>query len=499
MQLKFLPASVVADSALNDRQIRVVANSGQLDRAGDILVAKGCSLKNYASNPIVLAQHDPASPIGNFSPEINDQVQGVITFAPAGISAKADEYCGLYKAGILKAVSVGFTTIKATPNKNGGVTYEEWELMELSCVSVPCDPGAIVIGRAAAAQTKAEDSVVWKVGASRNLPIGGDDAWDGAAAEAGIFEKAGFDGENPDLGFARKGFLAYDSANPKLKGSYKLPFAIIVDGRLTAMPSGIQAAASRLPQTDIPDDVQKKARAVLDDYEAKMKDGKSGATKIVKTAKPKLKGLYDVAQLAYLLGELGWIHDCSAWEEEAEQDGSKVPAMLADALRQLADALIAMTTEEVNEMLSGHGIDVIDVLPIDEDYVLAAPTPYAKNLRAAFRKAGRILSQANQDHLDKLTKCLGDLADSHVRAADLHDDLRDALGEMHQHIEHAGEHAKAMCENASGKKPDDDSNDDDPDNPDEPGSDDDNADIELAGDPERRKRLVEVMALADAP
>lgn len=495
MQLKFLPAQVVADSSLNERQIRVVANSGKSDRVDDILLPKGCILKNYASNPIVLAQHDPSAPIGNFAPEIKDRVEGIISFAPLGVSPKADEYCGLYKAGVLKAVSVGFTAIKATPNKAGGITYEEWELMELSCVSVPCDPGAVVIGRDIGTGTKAENSVVWKVGASRNLPIGGDDAWDGPAAEASIFDKADFDGDNPDLGLVRKGFLAYDSANPKLKGSYKLPFAKVVDGRLTAMPSGIKAAASRLPQTDIPEDVQTKARAVLDDYEAKMKEGKGATSKIVKTAKPKLKGLYDVAQLAYVLGELGWIQDMSAWEAEAENDGSKVPAMLAVALRQLADALIAMTAEETAELLAGREVEV---MPADEDYILAGPTPFAKVLRAAFRKAGRVLSQANQDHLDKLTKCLGDMADCHVKAADLHDDLHDALDEMQQHIEQAGEHVKAICENAKGKKPSDDDEGDDSDD-DQPGDTDEDPDTELAADIERRKRLVDVMELAAAP
>ncbi len=260
-----------------------------------------------------------------------------------------------------------------------------------------------------------------------------------------------------NLGLVRKGFLAYDSANPKLKASYKLPFAKVVDGRLTAMPSGIQAAASRLPQADIPDDVQTKARAVLDDYEAKIKDAKSAPPKIVKTAKPKLKGLYDVAQLAYLLGELGWIQDMAAWEAACEEDGSKVPAMLAACLQDLAAALIAMTQEETAELLAGRDIDVA---PIDEDYVLAAPNAIAKSLRASFRKAGRVLSQANQENLDALTKSIGAMADCRVKAADLHDDLQDVLGEMQKCVGDADGHVKALRDSASGKKPSDDSTED---------------------------------------
>ena len=72
--------------------------------------ASGCKLDNYRLNPIVLADHDPCQPIGNFAPEIKDAVEGIITFAPAGISAKADEYCGLYKSGVLNAVTCTVVT-----------------------------------------------------------------------------------------------------------------------------------------------------------------------------------------------------------------------------------------------------------------------------------------------------------------------------------------------------------------------------------------------------
>jgi HK97 family phage prohead protease len=150
IRTKFVSGAVVADSSLNERQIRVIANSGKSDRVGDVLVARGAKLDNYRANNIVLLQHDPKQPIGNFEPEIkNDRVEGVLTFAPAGVSAKADEYCALYKAGVLKTVSVGFKPIASTPIKGGGELYHEWELMELSCVTIPCDAGAVVIGRSA--------------------------------------------------------------------------------------------------------------------------------------------------------------------------------------------------------------------------------------------------------------------------------------------------------------------------------------------------------------
>jgi HK97 family phage prohead protease len=70
------------------------------------------------------------------------------------------------------------------------------------------------------------------------------------------------------------------------------------------------------------------------------------------------RGLYTVAQLAYLLEELGWLKSSAEWEKDIEQDGSTVPAQLGEALKALGDVLIAMTGEEVAEMMAGAGIEV---------------------------------------------------------------------------------------------------------------------------------------------
>ncbi|HEY2178109.1 MAG TPA: HK97 family phage prohead protease [Caulobacteraceae bacterium] len=119
----------------------------------------------------------------------------------------------------------------------------------------------------------------WTCGAARDLPIDEEGDWDGPAAEASIFDHAG--GDEFDPAIARKGFLAYDAGAPKLRGSYKLPFARVVGGELKAAASGIHAAAARLPQTDIPDAVKESAKAVLDHYEAAIADAKTAPILIV--------------------------------------------------------------------------------------------------------------------------------------------------------------------------------------------------------------------------
>ena len=113
MARKFYSADVVTDANLGPREIRVVANSGRSDRVKDVLLAKGCKLDNYLKNPIVLFQHDPNVPLGNFMPEVKgERVEGILKFADAGISTKIDEVCSLYKTGVMKTVSVGFQPIE---------------------------------------------------------------------------------------------------------------------------------------------------------------------------------------------------------------------------------------------------------------------------------------------------------------------------------------------------------------------------------------------------
>lgn len=115
--------------------------------------------------------------------------------------------------------------------------------------------------------------MAWHVGAARNLPINDDKSWSGQDAENSIFAWAGWGGDDPDPTKARKGFLVFSDENPEQKGSYKLPFAMVLDGKLTAIGDGVRNCASRLPQTDgLSQSVQDDARAVIDHYMNKLHD-----------------------------------------------------------------------------------------------------------------------------------------------------------------------------------------------------------------------------------
>lgn len=139
---------------MGDDEVEVVMSTSALARDGHILIPQGVVLDNYRANPIVLWSHDPDKPVGNAEETAiaGDSISARVRFAPIGISHKADEVRGLTKAGVIRAVSVGFEPLEMEPldpkRPKGGQRISKWELLELSFVSVPADPGAVVTARA---------------------------------------------------------------------------------------------------------------------------------------------------------------------------------------------------------------------------------------------------------------------------------------------------------------------------------------------------------------
>ena len=107
----------------------------------------------------------------------------------------------------------------------------------------------------------------------QDLPLADRDrSWDAGAAEKRVRRWAGAEDE-PTKRY-REAHLWYDGDAPDEFGSYKLPIADVIDGRLKAVPRGIMAAGNVLQGgrggVDLPRDEVDRVRSLLARYYEKM-------------------------------------------------------------------------------------------------------------------------------------------------------------------------------------------------------------------------------------
>jgi HK97 family phage prohead protease len=132
------------------RQVRFIASDATPDRQGDILLPEGCDLTNFRKSPTLLWQHRTDSPVAR-AIEISATSRAVTClaqFPPEGTDELADKVYGLIRSGVVNSTSVGFLPVKSTPLPRGGQKHLAWELLEISFVSVPANPSAIITQRA---------------------------------------------------------------------------------------------------------------------------------------------------------------------------------------------------------------------------------------------------------------------------------------------------------------------------------------------------------------
>ncbi len=109
----------------------------------------------------------------------------------------------------------------------------------------------------------------------QDLPIADRDrAWDGDAAEKRVRSWAGAeDGPNERY---RDAHVWYDGENADNFTAYKLLYADVIDGRLTAVPRGVMAAGNVMQGgrggVDLPEDEAGRVKGHLARYYAKMGD-----------------------------------------------------------------------------------------------------------------------------------------------------------------------------------------------------------------------------------
>jgi HK97 family phage prohead protease len=157
------PAVTVGDET-QGRTLRFCCSSSAVDRERDVINQDGWVLDNFKRNAVVLWAHDArALPVGQVT-EIgneNGKLMATVDFVPfdtpvAGEFAEA--VFRLCKLGFLKATSVGFQPLdwEFTTDKDRGaddwfpgIDFQRQELMELSIVTVPANPEALLDDTAA--------------------------------------------------------------------------------------------------------------------------------------------------------------------------------------------------------------------------------------------------------------------------------------------------------------------------------------------------------------
>lgn len=132
-----------------------VANAHEVDRMREVVTPTGGNFTPFGKNPVLLWMHNHYAPIGQV-PVLKAENHGVLFEGWCGDPAAAPltqtqvDTRNLIAQRILKAVSIGFIPLKIkypTYNDRGEMVdpavIEEWEMLELSVVSVPANAGAL--------------------------------------------------------------------------------------------------------------------------------------------------------------------------------------------------------------------------------------------------------------------------------------------------------------------------------------------------------------------
>jgi len=143
----------------DQRAIRFTISTDTVDRENDVIAIGGWDLSNYRRNPTVLWSHDATRlPIGRaFDVRVVDgclkaSVEFIPEDTPEG-GAFAESVYRLARQGFIAATSVGFRPTKwqyTSDKARGaddwfpGIDFEEQELVELSIVTVPANPEALI-------------------------------------------------------------------------------------------------------------------------------------------------------------------------------------------------------------------------------------------------------------------------------------------------------------------------------------------------------------------
>ena len=149
--LKAAPGTLDAEK----RTLEATITTNQVDRDGEIVEPGAFEkrIESFLKNPVLLWMHNPMNPpIGKITGVAfhKDRIDAQLKFRDAGKSDLADEIFGLYEDETLTSFSIGFRVFGMTdpvPDEASGKMepphITDAELMEVSCVTIPANTGAV--------------------------------------------------------------------------------------------------------------------------------------------------------------------------------------------------------------------------------------------------------------------------------------------------------------------------------------------------------------------
>mgnify|MGYP001291717851 CR=1 FL=1 len=293
---------------------------GNVDRGGDILV-KGAMTNPNGSRVPLLWRHDQDRVIG--SAWVEDDGKGIRYRAELAINSESEDVrrdalkaYALLKEGHVTKNSFGYTaddhalSRKDIDGKPRMVReLKKVTVYEVSIVPCPMNNKADVLG------VKSLDAGGWEEKAASgatDLPLADRSAdWDGDAARRELAKWASSDGsgDKDKINWSKyaRGFFYVDENRRQDFSGYKLPFARPIDGKLTAIPKGIFAAAAALQGArggvDIPEGDRAAVRRKIAAYYRRMGETPPWSESEGKSFEP----LIDQKIRRLIRGGYGWL------------------------------------------------------------------------------------------------------------------------------------------------------------------------------------------------
>jgi HK97 family phage prohead protease len=147
LSIKAFSAFVIKSVNEDAREFEGIASTPTLDRVKDSVKPEGL---RYQSEVPLLLNHNHAQPVGTVvfgkaTPKGLPFKGKIAKVDEEGtVKQRTDEAWHSVKHRIIKGVSIGFKPEEYEPNKSGGMDFTKAEVHELSLVSIPCNPEAVI-------------------------------------------------------------------------------------------------------------------------------------------------------------------------------------------------------------------------------------------------------------------------------------------------------------------------------------------------------------------